>query len=67
MEYEGFSTADATFAVESLDVDWFEQAALKAADYLDYSSFSRQGLIDQLLYEGFTPDEAVFGVTEVGY
>ena len=27
LEFEGYSTDDATFAVESLDVDWNEQAA----------------------------------------
>ena len=31
-----------------LVVDWSEQAAKKAADYLDYSSFSRSGLIEQI-------------------
>ena len=67
LEFEGFSNADATFAVDYLDVDWFEQAALMAQQYLDYSSFSRQGLIDQLVFEGFTLEEATFGVTAVGY
>jgi hypothetical protein len=43
-----------------------EQAALKAQSYLDYSPFSRQGLIDQLIYEGFTQKEAVYGVNQVG-
>lgn len=31
------------------------------ADYLDYSAFSRSGLIDQLKYEGFTEKEAIYG------
>jgi hypothetical protein len=30
-------------------------------------SFSRSGLIDQLLYEGFTRDQAEYGVSEAGY
>jgi hypothetical protein len=67
LEFEGFSTADATFAVDYLEVDWFEQAALMAQQYLDYSSFSRQGLIDQLVFEGFTLEQATYGVTAVGY
>lgn len=67
LEYEGFSTADATFAVDYLDVDWNAQAAASAESYLNTSSFSRQGLIDQLLYEGFTAAEAEHGVTAVGY
>jgi hypothetical protein len=64
--YEGYSKADASFAVDYIEVDWLEQAALKAQSYLDYSPFSRQGLIDQLVYEGFTQEEAVYGVNKVG-
>lgn len=67
LEFEGFSTEDATFAVDFLDVDWNEQAAKSAETYLTYSSFSRQGLIDQLEFEGFTHDQAVYGVEKVGY
>jgi SOS response regulatory protein OraA/RecX len=67
LEYEGFSTDDATYAVDAISPDWNQQAAQTAADYLEYSSFSRQGLLDQLLYEGFTPSEAEYGVTAVGY
>lgn len=66
LEYEGFSTADATFAVDYLDVDWFEQAAKSAQQYLDFSSFSRTGLIEQLLYEGFTREQATYGVDQTG-
>jgi hypothetical protein len=66
LEYEQYDTADATWAVDQLDVDWNEQAALSAQSYLDYSSFSRQGLIDQLVYEGFTADQATYGVNQVG-
>lgn len=29
--------------------------------------FSKQGLIDQLLYEGFTEEEAIFGAESVGF
>ena len=66
LEYEGFSTADATLAVDYLNVDWFEQAWLSAESYLDYTAFSRSGLIDQLLYEGFTQEQATYGVDKTG-
>lgn len=66
LEYEDFSTEDATYAVDNVEVDWNEQAAKKAESYLDHSSFSRQGLIDQLQYEKFTPEQAVYGVNSVG-
>ena len=38
-----------------------------AASYLEYSAFSRSGLIDQLEYEGFTTTQAEYGVNAVGY
>lgn len=37
-------------------------ARQKAAEYLDYTSFSRSGLIEQLKFEGFTQDDAAYGV-----
>ncbi|MGV9669692.1 MULTISPECIES: Ltp family lipoprotein [unclassified Gordonia (in: high G+C Gram-positive bacteria)] len=66
LEYEGFSNADAGYAVDHITVDWNEQAAKSAKSYLEISSFSRQGLIEQLEYEGFTPAQARYGVTAVG-
>jgi hypothetical protein len=67
LQYEHFDPADATFAVEQLEtsgrVDWNEQAVRKAQSYLGYSSFSLDGLAQQLEYEGFTPSEAQHGAT----
>jgi hypothetical protein len=67
LEFEEFSTEDAEYAVDAVDVDWKEQAAKSAESYLEFSSFSREGLIDQLVFEGFTQEEAEYGVTAVGY
>ena len=66
LEYEGFTTEDATWAADNCGADWMEQASLCAQNYLDFSDFTRQGLIDQLLYEGFTQEQAEYGVTQVG-
>lgn len=66
LEYEKFSTADATYAVDSLDVNWNTQAARKAKSYLEMSGFSRAGLIEQLEYEGFTSSQAAYGATAAG-
>lgn len=67
LEYEGYSTEDATYAADNCGADWNEQAALCAENYLDIMSFSRDGLIDQLLYEGFTQEQAEYGASSVGY
>lgn len=67
LEFEGFTTEEATFAVDYIEVDWNEQAAGKAQDYIDTMSFSRTGLIEQLEFEGFTKEQAEYGVTAIGY
>ena len=66
LEYEGYSTADATYAVAAVSPDWNEQAAKAAASYLDGEAFSRSGLIEQLKYEGYTNSQAVYGVNQTG-
>lgn len=66
---EGFSKADATYAVDHIKVDWNEQAAESARKYLEMTHFSRSGLIQQLessYGEGFTHKQAVYGVTKAG-
>ena len=47
-------------------VDQNIEAVKKAKSYLSYSSFSREELIRQLEYEGFTYEQAVYGVTQNG-
>ncbi|MHC9290823.1 Ltp family lipoprotein [Mycobacterium sp. LTG2003] len=66
LEYDEFSTDDATFAVDHINVDWNEQAAKAAEQYLNFSAFSRGALLDQLAYDGFTPAQAAYGVTAAG-
>ncbi len=67
LKYEGFSTDEATYAVDNCGADWNEQAAQAAQDYLDIMSFSRSELIDQLVYDGFSKDQAEYGVSAAGY
>lgn len=67
LEFEDYSTEDATFAVDSVSPDWNEQAVRVAEQYIDYTSFSRQSLIDQLEFDGFTDEQAQFGADGVGY
>lgn len=67
LEYEGFSTDEATYAADNCGADWNEQAALKARQYMENLSLSRVELIEQLEYEGFTPAQATYGATQNGY
>ncbi len=66
LEYEGYSTADATYAVEAIAPNWNKEAAESAKSYLDGSSFSRSGLIEQLEYEGYSHQQAEYGVSRAG-
>ena len=66
LEFEDYSTEDATYAVDAITVDWNEQAAKSAKNYLDISPFSRSGLFKQLEFEGYTTEEATFGVDQAG-
>ena len=67
LEFEGFSTEDATYAVDHVKVDWNEQCAKKAENYLDFMAFSRDGLHDQLEFEGFSEEQIQYGLQAVGY
>lgn len=67
LEYEGYSVEEATYAVETIQVDWNDQCAKKAQQYLNFTSFSRKGLADQLEYEGFTSSQIAYGLAAVGY
>jgi hypothetical protein len=66
---EGFSQADATFAINHLHPDWNAQAVESAKGYLqDGQGFSRSALIDQLTSpygEAFTQAQAEYAVNKV--
>lgn len=66
LKYEGYSTKDATRAVDSLHADWNAQAVGDAKDYLDQDHFSRSGLIGQLEYDGYSASQAAYGVKGAG-
>lgn len=51
----------ATVAVDRVRVSWKRQAAKKASDYLDMTPFSRSGLVEQLIFEGFSRGQANYG------
>ena len=66
LEYEGYTTAEATFAADNCGADWNEEALQKAKSYLKHSAFSRSGLIDQLEYGKFTAEQATYAVNNCG-
>jgi hypothetical protein len=65
----GFDVADATIAVDSLGVDWNEQAAKSAKAYLDLMGLSCKGLIQQLSSSAgdkYTKSQATYGAKKAG-
>lgn len=67
LEFEGYSTDDATYAADHISVDWNEQATRAGTAYLDMSGFSRDGLAAQLEQgDGFTPEQAAYGAEHAG-
>jgi hypothetical protein len=66
---DGYSVKAATAAVDSLHINFNEQAYKAAKSYLEMMGFSRRGLIEQLdsdAGEGFTHSQAVYGVDKAG-
>lgn len=66
LEYEGYSTEDATWAADNCGADWLEEALGSAKSYVSNMAFSYAGLIDQLEYEGFTDEQARYGADNCG-
>lgn len=66
---DGYRVADATAAVDSLNIDWNKQAVRSAKQYLDLQGFSCNGLIQQLSASAgdkFTKSEAKYGAQQAG-
>jgi hypothetical protein len=64
---EGFSQAEAQYAVDHIDADWNKEAVESARSYLDMSPMSRNDLIQQLSSsagEGFTNEQALYAVNK---
>lgn len=65
----GFSVADATVAVNSLNADYNAQAVLAAKGYLSLGGFSHASLVEQLTSSygnKFTVAQAEYAATQVG-
>lgn len=65
----GYEVADATVAVDSLNVDWNANAVRSAKQYLNLTGFSCKGLIDQLSSSAgakYTVSQATYGARQAG-
>jgi hypothetical protein len=65
---EGFTPAQAQYAVDHVAVDWNKEAVQSARSYLEMMPMSRAELIEQLSSsagEGFTYEQALYAVNKV--
>ncbi|HEX4670737.1 MAG TPA: Ltp family lipoprotein [Solirubrobacteraceae bacterium] len=65
---DGFSPAQAQYAVDHVHADWNKEAVKSARSYLQTSPMSRSELLDQLSSsagEGFTYEQALYAVNKV--
>lgn len=60
------AAAETQTAAESSVTIGMANAVETAKNYLKFTSFSYQGLVDQLLYEKYTQEEAVYGADNCG-
>ncbi len=67
LEFDGYSSEDATYAAENCNANWNEQAAKSAKNYLDTMPFSKSELIHQLEFDGYSKEEAEYGAQSAGY
>ncbi len=63
---DGVDTNDAAWAADHCGADWNDQAYKKAEEYLRLTSFNHKDMVDQLIFEGFTADQAEYGATKAG-
>ena len=66
---DGFSVADATVAVDSMNIDWNAQAVRSANQYLEMTGFSCNGLVEQLSSEygsQYTGSQTTYGAQQAG-
>ena len=54
-----------TNALDNSGVDWNEQAVKSAKEYLELGSISRKKLIENLIDDGFTPEQAEYAAKDI--
>lgn len=63
---EKFTDSQAQYAADNIGANWDDMARMKAEQYQKLFSFSRSQMINQLLYDGFTQEQAECGASHVG-
>lgn len=65
LELEGYSHEDSVYAVDNCGADWNEEAVESAEFCLSMVDFSKERLIDYLIYEdGYTMEQAEYAASK---
>lgn len=67
LEAESYTPNEITYAMETIMIDWNEQAARLAKKYLKQKGYSKEGLADRLKLDGFSEEEINYALVDVGY
>ena len=68
LQRNGFSAEEAKFAADNCGANWNQQAAYQAGVYLVfYPRSTKEQLMDLLLYDGFSYEQALAGVRANGF
>ena len=65
MKYDSYSKEASVYATINCGANWNEQAASQARSYIDNGAFSKKELIDQLIFDGFTKEQAEYGANAI--
>lgn len=67
LEFEGYTTEEATYGADNCGADWNVEAAECAENLLDVMGMSRSQLAEQLEFVGFTDEQIEYALEKVGY
>ena len=66
LQQDGYSTADAEYAANNCGANWKGMAANEAKKLLDGGMTTKEEVVDQLIFKGFTYEQAVHGAEANG-
>ena len=66
LEYEGYSETECKYAADNCGADWNGMAANEAKKLIDGGVTTKEEIVDQLIFKGYTYQQAVHGAEANG-
>lgn len=68
LESDGFAESEVDYALENSSFDWNAEAVESAAKYIEYLDYnSREQIVNMLVFDGFTDEQAAYGAQQNGF